>query len=106
MFDTTDNVGFDIEQGTGVAYSSLQLAGDPESTFYRLNLSTGAATPTSTTAPNGSQVGPNGTPPLEGVSLIPIPVLRFADAATSVSENGGPATVTVVREGPLNQRQR
>jgi hypothetical protein len=97
--DTTENVGFDIEQGTGVAYAALQIAGDPESTFHRINLMTGAATPVSGTP----QIGPDGTAPLEGVSLVPIPVLRFANSATSVAE-GENATVTVVREGPLNQQ--
>ncbi len=97
--DATDNVGFDIEQGTGVAYAAVQVAGDPESTFHRINLMTGAATPISGTP----QIGPDGTAPLEGISLIPVPVLRFANTTTSVAENGGPATVTVVREGPLNQ---
>jgi Domain of unknown function (DUF4394)/Calx-beta domain len=97
--DVTDNVGFDIEQGTGVAYAAVQIAGDPESTFHRINLMSGAATPISGTP----QVGPDGTAPLEGISLVPVPVLRFTNATTTVAENGGPATVTVVREGPLNQ---
>ncbi len=98
--DTTDNAGFDIEQGTGVAYAALQATGDAESTFYRVNLMTGAATaPTA----NNNQIGPDGTAPLESVSLIPVPVARFANAATSVSENGATATISVVREGPLNQ---
>lgn len=100
--DTTENVGFDIEQGTGVAYASLTPTGETGSSFYRVNLTTGAATLTNTTSPTSGQIG-DGTVALESVSLIPIPVLRFANAATSVSESGGNATVTVVREGPLNQ---
>lgn len=100
--DTDDNVGFDIEQGTNVAYASLTPTGATGSSFYRVNLMTGAATLTNTTSGTSGQVG-GGTVLLEGVSLIPVPVLRFANAATSVSENGGNATVTVVREGPLNQ---
>jgi hypothetical protein len=100
--DTTENVGFDIEQGTNVAYASLTPTGATGSSFYRVNLMTGAATLTNTTSGTSGQVG-GGSVLLEGVSLIPIPVLRFANAATSVSENGGNATITVVREGPLNQ---
>jgi Domain of unknown function (DUF4394)/Calx-beta domain len=94
--NTTDVAGFDIEGGTGTAYASLQPIGDAESSFYRLDLLTGGTTP------NG-QIGPDGTPPIESVSLVPTSVLRFANAVTSVAENGGPATVTVYREGPLNR---
>ena len=94
--DTTALAGFDIEGGTGTAYAALQPTGDAESSFYRVDLLTGATTL------NG-QIGPDATPPLESVSLVPTSVLRFANAVTSVAENGGTTSVTVVREGPLNR---
>ncbi len=94
--DATALAGFDIEGGTGTAYAALQPTGDPESSFYRIDLLTGATTL------NG-QIGPDAMPPLESVSLVPTSVLRFANAVTSVAENGGTAAVTVVREGPLNR---
>ena len=40
--NTTDNVGFDISQGTGTAYASLTVGGTPG--LYTINLATGAAT--------------------------------------------------------------
>lgn len=40
--DTTDNVGFDISQGTGVAYASLTVGGTTG--LYQINLANGAAT--------------------------------------------------------------
>jgi hypothetical protein len=98
--DTTDVAGFDIEGGTGTAYAALQAEGDAESTFYRLDLASGAATATSST---NAQIGPDGTPPVESVSLVPTSVLRFANAVTPVAEDGGTASVTVYREGPLNR---
>ncbi len=93
---TTATVGFDIETGTGVPYAALQPSAGAQSTFYRLDQMTGAATA------NGA-IGPAGSAPLDAVSLIPVPIARFANAATSVSEDGGTATVSILREGPLNQ---
>jgi Domain of unknown function (DUF4394) len=40
--NTTDNVGFDISQGTGTAYASLTVGATPG--LYTINLATGAAT--------------------------------------------------------------
>jgi hypothetical protein len=40
--DTSDQVGFDISQGTGVAYASLPVSGTAG--LYTINLATGAAT--------------------------------------------------------------
>jgi hypothetical protein len=40
--NTTDNVGFDISQGTGTAYASLTVGTTPG--LYTINLATGAAT--------------------------------------------------------------
>lgn len=94
--DTSEITGFDVEGGTETAYASLQPAGDPESSFYRVDLSSGAATLI-------GQIGPDGTPAIESVSLVPTSVLRFAAAVTSVAEDGGAASVTVLREGPLNR---
>ena len=97
----TQTIGFDIETQTGAAYASLvSPVNNPESTFYRLDLTTGAATPTNATS---AQIGPEGTDPLEGVSLIPVPVARFTNEVTSVSEDGGTVALSVVREGPVNQ---
>ena len=98
--DTTELAGFDIEGGTGTAYAALQPMGEAESSFYRVDLTVAVALPP-TSAPN--QIGPDGTPPLESISLVPTSVLRFGNAVTSVAENGGNATVNVVREGPLNR---
>jgi hypothetical protein len=95
---TTAVVGFDIESGTGTPYAALQPTGGAQSTFYRLDILTGAAT-----VVGAGMIGPAASAPIDSLSLRPIPVLRFANATTSVSENGGTATVTVVREGPLNQ---
>jgi Domain of unknown function (DUF4394)/Calx-beta domain len=98
--NTTELAGFDIEGGTGTAYAALQPVGDAESSFYRVDLTVAAALPP-TSGPN--QIGPDGTPPLESISLVPTSVLRFPNAVTSVAENGGNATINVVREGPLNR---
>lgn len=98
--DTTEIAGFDIEGGTGTAYAALQVDGETGSTFYRLDLTTGAATATN---PASAQIGPDGTPPIESVSLVPTSVLRFANAVTPVAEDAGSASVTVYREGPLNR---
>ena len=75
--DTTDLAGFDIEGGTGTAYAALQPTGDAESSFYRVDLMSGAATAPTV---NPNQVGPDGTPPLESISLVPASVLRFANS--------------------------
>lgn len=40
--DTSDNVGFDISQGTGTAYASLTVGGTTN--LYTINLASGAAT--------------------------------------------------------------
>ena len=98
--DTTELAGFDIEGGTGTAYAALQPMGEAESSFYRVDLTVAAALPPTS---NPNQIGPDGTPPLESISLVPTSVLRFGNAVTSVAENGGNATVNVVREGPLNR---
>jgi Domain of unknown function (DUF4394)/Calx-beta domain len=98
--NTTELAGFDIEAGTGTAYAALQPMGDAESSFYRVDLTVAAALPPTS---NPNQIGPDGTPPLESISLVPTSVLRFPNAVTSVAENGGSATVNVVREGPLNR---
>ena len=97
-FPTTEIVGFDIESGTGTPYAALQPMGGAQSTFYRLDLLTGGAT-----VVGAGSIGPAASAPIDSLSLRPIPVLRFTNATTSVAENGGSATVTVVREGPLNQ---
>ena len=98
--DTTELAGFDIEGGTGTAYAALQPMGEAESSFYRVDLTVAAALPPTS---NPNQIGPDGTPPLESISLVPTSVLRFGNAVTSAAENGGNATVNVVREGPLNR---
>jgi uncharacterized protein (TIGR03437 family) len=44
-FDTTDDVGFDIAQGSGAAFASLTMQGTTSSsTLFTINLATGAAT--------------------------------------------------------------
>lgn len=92
--DITSVAGFDIETQTGNAYAALQTAGATSSILYRLDLAAGAAL---------SAFGPIGGGALiEGVSLRPIPVLQFANVVTSVAE-GDTATVTVNRQGPLDQ---
>ena len=98
--NTTELAGFDIEGGTGTAYAALQPMGEAESSFYRVDLTVAVALPPTA---NPNQIGPDGTPPLESISLVPTSVLRFGNAVTSVAENGGNATVNVVREGPLNR---
>lgn len=95
---TTEIVGFDIETGTGAPYAALQPMAGAQSTFYRLDLMTGAATQS-----GAGLIGPAASAPIESLSLIPVPVLRFTNTTTTVAENGGNAQVTVVREGPLNQ---
>ncbi len=42
--DTTDQVGFDIAQGTNAAFASLTAQGANSSQLYTINLATGAAT--------------------------------------------------------------
>ena len=42
--DTTDQVGFDIRTGSGVAYASLTIEGNTFSTLYTIDLGTGLAT--------------------------------------------------------------
>ena len=43
-FNTTDQVGFDISGSNGIAYASLTGQSATTSTFYTINLATGAAT--------------------------------------------------------------
>ena len=93
--DITSIAGFDIETQTGNAYTALQTTGDTSSIFYRLDLATGAALNTFGPIAGGQLI--------EGVTLPPVPVLQFANAVTSVAE-GDQTTVTVNRQGPLNQQ--
>jgi hypothetical protein len=92
--DITSVAGFDIETQTGNAYAALQTTGATASTFYRLDLTNGAALNT---------FGPIGGGQLiEGVALPLIPVLAYNEAARSVSE-GELVALTVTRTGELNQ---
>lgn len=92
--DITPVAGFDIETQTGNAYAALQTTGATSSTFYRLDLATGAAISTFG-AIGGGQL-------IEGIALPPIPVLAYNEAARSVGE-GELVALTVTRTGPLNQ---
>ena len=93
--DITPVAGFDIETQTNNAYAALQTTGQTSSIFYRLDLTNGAALNTFGPIAGGALV--------ESVSLLPIPQLQFASAVTSTRE-GTAATVTVDRQGPVNQR--
>ena len=93
--DITSVAGFDIETQTGNAYAALQTTAATGSVFYRLDLATGAALNTFGTIAGGQLI--------EGIALPPIPQLAFANTVTSTRE-GGAATVTVSRQGPLNQQ--
>lgn len=92
--DITSVAGFDIETQTGNAYAALQTTGSTASTFYRLNLATGAAMNTFGDIAGGQLI--------EGVTLAPTALLQFANAVTSVRE-GDSATVTIARQGAINQ---
>lgn len=43
-FDVGTNNGFDIQSGSNIAYAALQVTGELTSKFFRINLTTGAAT--------------------------------------------------------------
>ncbi len=50
--NTTNQVGFDIERGSGIAYAALQLNGETVSRLYTINL-----TPPNTTTPVATALG-------------------------------------------------
>jgi Domain of unknown function (DUF4394)/Calx-beta domain len=93
--DTTDNAGFDVAQGSRIAYAAFELAGSPGSSrLHTVNLANGAATAVGTIG--GGKV-------VESLSLVPASVLGFAVARSAASERSGQAEVAVVRSGPENR---
>lgn len=103
--NTTADAGFDIDAELGGgsvvnnAFAALTPAATPTATrLYEVNLATGAATPTGTgPIPGGAA--------LEGIAVQPNTTLRFANAATQVSEGQSPAVITVSRSGTGLARQ-
>ena len=93
--NTTDNAGFDIAQGSKLAYAALELAGSPgSSTLHTIDLASGAASPVG--AIGGGEV-------IESLSVVPAATIAFAVGASAVSEKGGQAQIAVVRSGPENR---
>ncbi len=86
----TDQVGFDIETGTGTAFAALQVTGETTSRLFTINLTTGAAT-------GVGVIG--GTEILRGLAIVPAGTFQFGAAAVSVNETGATATITVNRVG-------
>lgn len=62
--DLNDQVGFDISGLTGIAYASVQDANLGQSTFWKIDLNTGAATMIGAIG-GGAQVG--------GITVVPAP---------------------------------
>lgn len=93
--DATLNAGLDIAQASGTAYAAIEAAGSPgASSLYTVDTATGQAT----------LVGPiGGGDEIESVAVAPASVFNFANAATSVDERAGTATVVVTRSGPSNR---
>jgi hypothetical protein len=93
--NTTDNAGFDIAQGSKIAYAALELAGSPgSSSLYKVSLANGAAT--SVGAIGGGKV-------IESLSVVPASVIAFPVDGWAVRENARQAEVAVVRSGPENR---
>ena len=93
--NATDNAGFDIAQGSKVAYAALELAGTPGSSMlHTVNLANGLATPVG--AIGGGEV-------IESLSVVPASVIAFSVEASAASESAGQAQVAVVRSGPENR---
>ena len=94
----TEIAGLDIEGSTGTAYAALnQNADSMVSKFYRVNLTTGAATQLGTGPIAGGEL-------IESVTLPPTDLVGFNDTVSSVAENGGTVKVSVTRTGPINQQ--
>src|SRR4029079_15968370 len=60
-----ENIGLDIDPGTGIAFATITTAGI--SRLYTVNLSTGSATLSSS---NAGSIG-GGTSPFVGLSIVP-----------------------------------
>lgn len=87
--DASTVAGFDILPGTNTAYAVLTVGGTAQ--LHTINLTTGAAT----------LVGAVGTgaAPIQAMAVAQVGVLQFSAATSSISENGGSATITVTRTG-------
>lgn len=92
--DTSNNAGFDVDQAEGVGYAVLEVAGVAR--VFRVNLDTGAATPTAI----DNRVGA-GTIDFASLAIPPRPTLALTAQAYSAPE-GDAATVTVTRTGSLD----
>ncbi len=92
--DTTGIAGLDLAQASGIAYASLQPVADTTSSLYRIDLGSGSAT-------SAGQF-PAATL-LESVAIVPASRLALDGSSSAVAENGGAATITVVRQGPASR---
>jgi hypothetical protein len=96
-FAGVSNLGFDV-QGTDTAFANVLVGG--KENLYSVNLATGAYTKVGAIGDGSNTtrdiaLTPPGTPPP--------PVYQFSSTTVSFPENGGSATLTVIRTGDTSQ---
>lgn len=92
--NTTNQVGFDIADGTAsIAFASLTVAGATRSKLHQVNTNTGVATAV-------GDIGPTSNLFIRDIAVALVGHLQIGPAVVSGSETGGQVALTVTRSVP------